>query len=583
MDDFENLSVKIKYYKCFGETEQGFEKIKPLNIIIGKNNSGKTSLLEVLNFLCKNKQPDEEFKSLSNKNIEKNPYIELSYKLNKNDVNIFVNERHNMKSELYNNNNLVFAQEFYEHKKLFCGIEYLRTSSASNSFNYLTKYLKIENIPDYAISETNMLFDNNNKLNYVNLFSQKQFFRINSDRDITVENTSNSLDILSNGKGCTNSFQRFINLHSLPTEMITSNIFNDLNRIYEPEIKFTEIRTIINDNDEWEIYLSDSKKKEIPLSNCGSGLKTVLLVLAFIHIIPFVNKVDLSKIVFAFEELENNLHPSLQRKLFSYLREIAINKKALFFITTHSNVVIDLFSKDVSAQIIHITNNGKDSEVVSALTYDKQKFILDDLDIRASDILQSNCVVWVEGPSDRIYFNKWIELFSNNELKEGHHYQCVFYGGRLLYHLSANDPESNENLIKILSINRNPIMLMDSDKKKKKEKINETKLRVKDEIDKKEGIAWITQGKEIENYIPKEALQRYYEKNNIHQIYKYEIFHNYLNRIKKGEGRKFLNNKVTFANDIQKYFKLEDLRSVLDLNEKMIEIVNKIKKWNNIK
>lgn len=32
--------------------------------------------------------------------------------------------------------------------------------------------------------------------------------------------------------------------------------------------------------------------------------------------------------------------------------------------------------------------------------------LLDDLGFKASDLLQSNCVIWVEGPSDRIYIKK---------------------------------------------------------------------------------------------------------------------------------------------------------------------------------
>ena len=55
--------------------------------------------------------------------------------------------------------------------------------------------------------------------------------------------------------------------------------------------------------------------------------------------------------------------------------------------------------------------------------------------VRTSDIrlviLQANCVVWVEGPSDRIYLKHWIEAVTS-ELIEGLHYSIMFYGGRLL-------------------------------------------------------------------------------------------------------------------------------------------------------
>lgn len=56
------LSIKAKNYKCFGEEPQGFDEIYPINIIIGRNNSGKSSLLDLIASHC------------NNYDITKNPY-----------------------------------------------------------------------------------------------------------------------------------------------------------------------------------------------------------------------------------------------------------------------------------------------------------------------------------------------------------------------------------------------------------------------------------------------------------------------------------------------------------------------------
>lgn len=48
------VSFKVRKYKCFGEEYQGFDTIKKFNIIIGKNNSGKSKLLEALEYFIKN-------------------------------------------------------------------------------------------------------------------------------------------------------------------------------------------------------------------------------------------------------------------------------------------------------------------------------------------------------------------------------------------------------------------------------------------------------------------------------------------------------------------------------------------------
>jgi putative ATP-dependent endonuclease of the OLD family len=150
-----------------------------------------------------------------------------------------------------------------------------------------------------------------------------------------------------------------------------------------------------------------------------------------------------------FEELENNLHPALQRRLLSYIREFSIENSIPIFLTTHSSVFIDFFSRDESAKIIHVTSDGSVSRTEVAQTFIKHNSIIDDLDVRASDLLQANCIIWVEGPSDRIYVNRWVELESSGTLKEGQHYQCVFYGGRLLSHLSAAGPNDPGEAISI--------------------------------------------------------------------------------------------------------------------------------------
>ena len=88
-----------------------------------------------------------------------------------------------------------------------------------------------------------------------------------------------------------------------------------------------------------------------------------------------------------------------------------------------------------------------------------------DLGYRASDLLQANCIIWVEGPSDRIYLKYWLKAY-DPDLVEGVHYTIMFYGGRLLRHLSADDEEIDE-FINLRRINQNLVIIIDSDRKKK--------------------------------------------------------------------------------------------------------------------
>jgi hypothetical protein len=93
-------------------------------------------------------------------------------------------------------------------------------------------------------------------------------------------------------------------------------------------------------------------------------------------------------------------------------------------------------------------------------------------------------------------------------LVEGvHYYSIMFYGGRLLSHLSAKDPEVNE-FISLRSLNRYISVVIDSDRATARGKLNETKRRVRDEFDVGPGFAWVTKGREIENYLPKEIVAK---------------------------------------------------------------------------
>lgn len=237
----------------------------------------------------------------------------------------------------------------------------------------------------------------------------------------------------------------------------------------------------------------------------------------------------------------------------------------MFFLTTHSSIAIDLFSSDDKAQILHVTHDGTCASVKCVTTYVDNKGILDDLDVRASDLLQSNGIVWLEGPSDRLYFNRWVELWSDGNLKEGAHYQCVFYGGRLLAHLSANDPDVDSNdVVKILRINRNATILIDSDRRQETDAINDTKQRLIDELGQSDGKTWLTAGKEIENYIPRNALCSYYGIENLSHLEQYQDFVSYLDGIRVNEGTRFLRQKVLFAEQICPYLAKGDLVNVLD-------------------
>lgn len=558
------ISVKAKNYKCIGDEPQGFDAIYPINIIIGRNNSGKSALLDLINYVT----TPHDINSFGHK--QKTPEVLLTREVGEDII-----------EKTFNRNASgggIPGRTHFEYGSSW--INKPVTIKLLNNKNQ--QFVSIE--PPFDNVGSNIIAKYANTLaNSIQFpFKNRIFKRLLSDRDIKPEGDTSPPTLQANGEGATNIIQQFINKTHLNSTLVENDLLKALNVIFKGDSEFTDLVTQHNANTKhWEIYLEEKEKGRIPLSSSGSGLKTIILVLINIILTPALEAKNLNDYIFAFEELENNLHPALQRKLFLYIQQIAKDQNCHFLISTHSNIVIDLFSKYKEAQIIHVTHNKESASCNRVKTYIDNKGILDDLDVRASDLLQANCIVWVEGPSDRLYFNRWISLWTNDQIKEGTHYQCVFYGGRLLAHLFANEGEESEtNGIEILKVNKNAIILIDSDKKSKLQRLNKTKKRIKSEVESVDGIAWVTKGKEIENYIPNYAFKKYFEKEKLKQLNLYENVADYLNKIQSKEGIKYLNNKVLFAEKICAYLTKDSLENVLDLKEKINIVCDKIRNWN---
>lgn len=561
-----NVSLKVKNYKCFGNEFQGFDKIYPINVIIGRNNTGKSSLLELVQYAV---LPSPGFKELKHRG-RGNPEVIISQPLQESELKrVFPPD---------SSGGGIPGSNHWEYGSRWIGktITYRLEHGLPNAFVGLDPPFDFIGSRSYSQQLADLTH---------NMFSGKIFKHLSAERDILPEKESGSLNLDPKGSTATNIIQRFINISSLPSSLVDKTLLGELNQIYSPDSNYSRISVQREgEGAEWEIFLDEEHKGKIPLSHTGSGFKTILLVLIFLHLIPYVEKRALLHYIFAFEELENNLHPALQRRLLMYLRDFAVQKGCIFFLTTHSNIAIDMFSRDSQAQIMHVTHDGEKAYVKNVQTYIDNKGILDDLDIRASDLLQANSIIWVEGPSDRLYVNRWIELRSHGELKEGVHYQCMFYAGRLLAHLSLEDPEIKaKDAIFILRLNRNAAIIIDSDKQSAKDEINNTKKRISEEIKEMGGLVWITAGKEVENYIPVDSIARLLGKTDLPPLSEFEDIADYLEKnIGSSQRKKFEKEKPLFAAGVSPWLTEDNIRYVLDLSDKINELCDKIKEWNKV-
>jgi energy-coupling factor transporter ATP-binding protein EcfA2 len=200
------------------------------------------------------------------------------------------------------------------------------------------------------------------------------------------------------------------------------------------------------------------------------------------------------------DEPDRFLHPNLQRVMIETVAEEQQRLNAQVVLATHSSVLVNPeLCERVGAQVI-IAARGR----CEALT-DSRK-VLDDLGVTSGDLVQANGIIWVEGPSDRIYIKTWMERRAQargiNAPIERIHYTFVTYGGALLKHLTLRDDDPQR--IAMRSVNRNFAVIIDRDVTGADAPISAEKQRLLTEAAAlgHETAVWITEGYTIEDYLP---------------------------------------------------------------------------------
>lgn len=303
-----------------------------------------------------------------------------------------------------------------------------------------------------------------------------------------------------------------------------SSIINELLELHNDRTKSTDWRIFKRKIEEWlklilkeEYFEIDATSTYIrffvrrgeaevaaSLSDLGTGVSQLFMLLSHL----FINR---DKILNVFlEEPECNLHPEAVVQLVSILKENFNNHR--FFISSHSSTLIDQIDNEWS--INKVLRKGSSASTILPCKKIIEKYeILDELGVKASQLLQSNLVIWVEGPSDRIYIKKWISDHSMGDIfLEGKHYSFMFYGGS---NLTSFDLMADDDFIDLLSVSRYSFIICDSDKGSKdaslKRRVTNLKTRLEELKATENGTEknlvdyvkiHITAGREIENYIP---------------------------------------------------------------------------------
>jgi predicted ATP-dependent endonuclease of OLD family len=573
-------TVKFRGTTCFKSDWSGFDEIKPINVIIGRNNAGKSHLIETVRALCEG-------------NLKKSGFeLRCEGRLDESSLRDYFPENasggHSIQDYWYQ-----LGQPLVGHRVSWVVDRQGRINNLQMPDS--------QNMPgDFVVAEEREKRVRDILRDARSILTGLHFRRLVADRDIRPKEANKSLTLGDDGLGATNIIRRYITTSSpeFPRELVQDTLLSALNEIFRDDGHFSEI--VVQEHDEassgfpqgqWEIYLGENKKNLIALSQSGSGLKTVILVLLNLLVMPILEDQPKEKYVFAFEELENNLHPALFRRLLAFLEDYATTEKAHVFLTTHSSVALDLFGASPNSQTVLVTHDGESASTRTVAAHFDQLGVVSELGARPSDLLQANGIVWVEGPSDRIYINRWLELFSDGRLREGRDYQCACYGGSLLARAQFVAPEEAESeLVNLIQVNPNVAVICDGDRTAatgKGSRIKSRVQRIKAEVQEiPHSHVWITECKEIENYLPGAALAVVFDDKKIPSPGQYEPFFPSGRVSKKGasftETRLKRNtvDKVDLASRVAVHLTREKLENRFDLAKQMRRLVETINSWN---
>lgn len=508
----ENLpieSLALSGYRSFGREIQYFDRFAKVNLLIGQNNCGKSNVLRYIHSHLSDAGASHRF-DLYDRHVGNSRGINYGYKVSAEHYDFFITRL------LPSTDTQAHFQNQETLRKILIKKSHLDSSDDGPWFHVNENHTydltlwppALSDIDNYSLQNlwgalTKMTGGSRNQ-NWIPGILEKihkaypsfKSALIPAIREIGKQGSS-SEDF--NGDGIIERIAKLQNPSANRQE--DKRRFEQINNFLRNVTGNTSAKIEIPHERNTIVVHMDGKS--LPLESLGSGIHEVIILAAAATV--------LNNYVICMEEPELHLNPLLQKKLIRYLQDETSNQ---YLIATHSAALMDT----ENAEIYHLQLQEGQTIVERVSSNQSRANICHDLGYHPSDLLQSNSIIWVEGPSDRIYINWWIKSL-NPDLIEGIHYSIMFYGGRLASHLSAEDIDASlNNLISLRHLNRRSIIVIDSDKANARAKINQTKARLREEFSNDFGFAWVTSGREIENYINPEWLKNAI--NTLHPSYK---------------------------------------------------------------
>ena len=484
-------SLEIKNFRKFGDknnivefiNSQDISENNEINIaqnttlIIGKNNSGKTTIIEALDILVNNKFSASDFnffylkklfESYKNKN-QNNQFPEIEFKLI---INLEKNENDDitnlvplmtledlddteieLKIKIVLKEEQKFLDEFKKimNKKILETEKFLKIIGQMNKIGYKTKFyrnddieiedFKLDKLMNVVTIKANNVSDKNSLKNAFNKIISYRFNEKHpKSNEMKKEEIENELD----------------KLNKKITKIIDKKQTKDINHTLSNVISQNNLKIFLNSDLSLDKALNNlinyqylDKGIPIPENQFGLGYTNFVMIIA--NLIDYIDKhegnMSNSKInLICIEEPETYMHPQMQELFIKYindainnllLKEDKKNLNSQLVISTHSSHILKskIHSGDGFDNIKYVTFKNNESKIIilsdkklkDIIPEDKKKkeqdeklkilkFIKKHVKFKVSELFFSDAIILVEGNCEYNLLPLYID--KNEKLKQ---------------------------------------------------------------------------------------------------------------------------------------------------------------------
>ena len=460
---------KLQVFNYKSYLDSGLMEFSPgVNIIVGRNNAGKTSLLEVLKLDFEN-HPHRSLKTLPNKlsSLQEESKIQITLHIEKEELRNLIKSLSIIGIPRAATEKYYFFADKYEYEPNDYHDQYM--SAIDESVRYAVRQFKdfLEN-PDFILTslflQPNLKMENKSLIKLLNFESYKQafkkvFYKIkydDSDQIVIEETTSYSDEagivqepfVKYSGKiqesigyklfdKFQNRIYRFqaerlnigickceskadINLKSNASNLAEvlfilqgkiPGMFAQFNKLVSdilPEIKWISVVMRDDTNVEILVWNTDNLHRNdlsLPLSSCGSGVSQVLAILYIL-----VSSEEHRTLII--DEPQSFLHPGAAKKLIETIKQFPQHQ---YFIATHSPEIIASANPSTIIKLQY-QDCETTASVINPKEIESQNEILAELGVRLSDVFGADSILWVEGQTEEICFPLILEKVARTTL-----------------------------------------------------------------------------------------------------------------------------------------------------------------------